>query len=67
MNGFHASSVYQCWRIARRTAIAYQRRQNRATTIGEQMLCRTARDVADRIALTIRYGPAHNKRHKGGR
>lgn len=59
---FHAQTVAQCWRIARRLTIAYQREFNRAKMSGHKIQCLAARDAADRVAMTIRYGPGRGKR-----
>lgn len=55
----HTATALDAWRIARRTSEAYQRRMHRAWSLhryGEWLQCKLARDVADRIALRIRYG-----------
>ena len=62
---FHTQSVYACWKIARNDAERYQRHMARHLKRGEIALasvCRAARDVADRIALTIRYGRRKGRR-----
>lgn len=57
---FHAKTVEQCWRLARRHAQLYQRKINaledQQRDMNQAVRCRAARDAADRIALAIRYG-----------
>lgn len=56
----HAKDVATCWSIARRDAEMYQRQMNKAGTSGRTFLiCKAARDAADRIAQKIRYGRRH--------
>lgn len=56
VRSMHAKTVEDAWKIARQETEAYQRRANRARTIGERALCLAARDASSRIALRIRYG-----------
>jgi hypothetical protein len=54
---FHAKNVEECWRIARNLARAYQRQLTHLAMTGRSRHdCLIARNVADRIALQIRYG-----------
>lgn len=56
---FHAKTIHQCWSIARRDAEMYQRQMKKAADKGNTrqfVICRAARDAADRIALKIRFG-----------
>lgn len=59
---FKAKSVEECWRIARKTAMAYQRAMNHAGKKRQSprwATCKAARDAADRIAAKIKYGRRH--------
>jgi hypothetical protein len=56
-----ATSVEQCWRIARRAAEAYQRQYALASGPYHRALCLAARDAASRIALKIRFGVTGEK------
>lgn len=63
----YAQSVHQCWLIARNDTERYQNHVNRNVARGkfvDAALCKAARDAADRIALTIRYGRKQGRRSR---
>ena len=63
----HAQSVHQCWLIARNDTERYQNHVNRNVDRGnfiQAAICKAARDAADKIALTIRYGRRSMQRHR---
>lgn len=56
---FKAKTVAECWLIARRVAQAYQRKMNQVAkkhNAPRWLVCKAARDAADRVALKIKYG-----------